>query len=536
MVRTATLQRAGDLPGRRRGGIVLFALCLAAYIISVDVTIVNVTLPTIVRRLSATTTDLQWIVDAYNLVFAALVLAAGSLGDRVGRKRTLLAGLGVFALASLAGSLCQTAQQLIAARAVMGLGAALIFPSTLSLLANVFTERKERARAIGFWGATTGIGLATGPIAGGWLLEHYWWGSVFLALVPVAAGVAALIAWAVPSSRDPSTPSLDWRGLLLSSAGMAVLVLGVIEAPDWGWGSTRTLATLAAGVALLAAFVVAEWRTPRPMLDVSLFRNPRFTAASGSVTIAFFALQGFVFLITQYFQFVKQYSPLGTGVRLLPVAVSLAFGAVLGTRLAVRAGNKAVVSAGLALFCAGLLWSSTGSASTSYAEIAGQMLALGLGMGLTSAPATEAIMGAVPKEKAGVGSAVNDATRLFGGTLGVAVIGSISASLYTSRLDATLPPGLPATAVDAARGSIGGALVAAQAVARGGLALPAQRLSDAATGAFLHSLTGGCLVAGGVAAAGALLALALLPARPGAARMEIPEEAGGAEVAEAPAA
>ncbi len=514
----------------RRRGLILFALCLAAYILSVDVTIVNVALPTIVRRLGATTTDLQWIVDAYSLVFAALVLAAGSLGDRLGRKNTLLAGLGVFAVASLAGSLCQTAHELIAARAVMGLGAALIFPATLSLLANVFTERTERARAIGFWGATTGIGLATGPIVGGWLLEHYWWGSVFLSLVPVAAVIAGLIAWAVPPSRDPAAPPLDWRGFLLSSAGMAVLVLSVIEAPDWGWGSVRTLSAMAGGVALLAAFVAAERRISQPMLDVDLFRNPRFTAASGSVTVAFFALQGFVFLITQYFQFVKGYTPLGTGVRLLPVAASLAIGAVLGTRLAVRAGNKAVVGAGLLLFSAGLLWSATGSGTTSYAVIAAQMVALGAGMGLTSAPATEAIMGVVAKEKAGVGSAVNDATRLFGGTLGVAVIGSVSASLYTERLAATLPASLPPAAVTAARGSVGGALIAAHSIAQAGLAQPAQRLSDVATAAFLHSLTGGCLVAGAVAAAGAVLALALLPARPGVSgASSSPETAGELE-------
>jgi hypothetical protein len=221
-----------------------------------------------------------------------------------------------------------------------------------------------------------------------------------------------------------------------------------------------------------------------------------------------------VFLITQYFQFVKGYTPLGTGVRLLPVAVSLAVGAVVGTRLSVRAGNKAVVGAGLLLFCAGLLWSSTGTSATPYLVIAGQMVALGAGMGLTSAPATEAIMGVVPKEKAGVGSAVNDATRLFGGTLGVAVIGSISASLYTDRLNATMPASLPPGAVAAARSSVGGALVAAQHLGQAGLALPAQRLADAAIGAFLHGLAGGCLVAGGVAAAGAVLAFALLPSRP----------------------
>ena len=427
---------------RRRMAIVL-ALCLSAFLISVDVTIVNVALPTLVRSLGATTTQLQWVVDAYSLVFAALVLAAGSLSDRQGRKGTLLAGLGVFAAGSVAGALAGTTSELIAARAVMGLGAALMFPSTLSLLVNVFTERGERARAIGLWGATTGVGIATGPIVGGWLLERFWWGSIFAFMAAAAAVIALLVARAVPTSRDPRTPPVDWPGFAVSSAAMAVLILGVIQAPDWGWGSAAAVSTMAAGVALLVLFVLLERRTGHPMLDVGLFRNPRFTAASGSVAISFFALQGFIFLVIQYFQFIKAFSPLGTGVRLLPVATAVAVASVAGTKLAVRAGNKVIVASGLLFFAAGLLWTATVSASTSYTTIALQMLVLGTGMGLTSAPATEAIMGAVSKAKAGAGSAVNDATRLFGGTLGVAVIGSVAASLYSSRLASTAPAHLP---------------------------------------------------------------------------------------------
>jgi EmrB/QacA subfamily drug resistance transporter len=500
-------------PARKRA--TLLALCVAAFIISLDVTIVNVALPTLVRQTGATTTDLQWVVDAYNLVFAALVLVAGSMSDRLGRKGMLLAGLAVFGAASLAGSLCTTAHQLIGARALMGLGAAMMFPATLSLLTNVFTGRRERSAAIGLWGATTGVGIATGPIIGGWLLEHYWWGSVFLFMVPVAAGVAALAAWAVPTSRDPRTPRTDWRGMILSAAGMGVLVLGIIQAPEWGWGSARAIGTLAAGAALLAAFAAAEARTAQPMLDIALFRNPRFSAASALVAIAFFALNGFIFLITQYFQVVQRFGPLSTGVRMLPVAGSVAVASVIGTRLAVRIGNKIIVGGGLVLFCAALLWISTVSQATPYPVIAAQMVVFGTGMGLTQAPATEAIMGAVPKHKAGIGSAVNDATRLFGGTLGVAVIGSVAASLYTSRLAATLPAGLPARAVTAARGSVGGAMIAAQQASHAGLAHLGSRLQDAAILAFLHSLAGGCLVAGAVAAAGALVAIFLLPARRG---------------------
>ena len=519
-------------PARKR--VTLLALCLAAYIISLDVTIVNVALPSLVRQAGATTTDLQWVVDAYNLVFAALVLVAGSLSDRLGRKGMLLAGLGVFGAASLAGSLAASIGQLIGARAMMGLGAAMMFPATLSLLTNVFTARRERAAAIGLWGATTGVGIATGPIIGGWLLEHYWWGSVFLFMVPVAAGVAVLAAWAIPTSRDLRAPKTDWRGLILSAAGMGVLVLGIIQAPDWGWGSARTIGTLAAGATLLAAFAVAEARTGQPMLDIALFRNPRFTAASGSVAIAFFALNGFIFLMTQYFQVVKGFGPLGTGVRLLPVAGSVAVASVTGTRLAVRIGNKIIVGGGLSLFCAALLWISTVSQATPYGVIAAQMIVCGTGMGLIQAPATEAIMGAVPKHKAGVGSAVNDATRLFGGTLGVAVIGSVAASLYASRLTAMLPAGLPARAITAARGSVGGAVIAAQRTRQAGFTQLGSRLKDTAILAFLHSFSGGCLVAGAVAAVGALVAIFLLPARPSASTTSQPDASTGPDQVSTP--
>jgi EmrB/QacA subfamily drug resistance transporter len=499
--------------GRARA--ILLALSLSAFIISVDVTIVNVALPTLVRSLGATATQLQWVVDAYSLVFAALVLAAGSLSDRQGRKGTLLIGLAVFASASLAGALVDTTAELIAARAVMGLGAALMFPSTLSLLVNVFTERGERAKAIGIWGATTGVGIATGPIVGGWLLERFWWGSIFAFMAAAAAAVAVLVARVVPTSRDPRTPPVDWRGFGLSSVAMAVLVLGVIEAPEWGWASAAAVSAMAAGIGLLALFVVFERRADHPMLDVRLFRNPRFSAASGSVAISFFALQGFIFLVTQYFQFIKGFSPLGTGVRLLPVATTVAVASVVGTKLAVRAGNKVIVAAGLLCFAAGLLWTATVSTSTSYATIVGQMLLLGVGMGLTSAPATEAIMGAVPRAKAGVGSAVNDATRLFGGTLGVAVIGSVAASLYSSRLAATAPAHLPAPAAAAAKASVGGAILASQALTRAGFPHAGTALAASASGAFLHSLAGGCAVAGGVVLAGAIMAVLFLPARPG---------------------
>jgi EmrB/QacA subfamily drug resistance transporter len=498
----------------QRRHLALATLCMAAFVISLDTTIVNVALPSLVRQLDASTTDLQWVVDAYSLVFAALILAAGSLSDRLGRKGTLILGLGVFGGASLAGSAGTTVQQLVVARAVMGLGAALMFPATLSLISNIFTQRAERARAIGFWGATTGVGIALGPIIGGWLLGRFWWGSVFLLMAPVAVGIAALVAVVVPPSRDPSTPPLDWPGLALSAVGMGTLVFTIIEAPHWGWMSVPTLAGCIASTVILVAFLVVERRRAHPMLDISLFRNPRFTAASGSVTVAFFALAGFIFLATQYFQFLKAYTPLSTGVRLLPVAGSVAVSSLVGTRLAVRVGNKLVVASGLVLLSAAFLLISTTSAATTYTVIAVQMLLLGTGMGLTSAPATEAIMGVVSKEKAGVGSAVNDATRLLGGTLGVAVIGSVSASLYGARLGSAIPPGLPRAAIEAAEGSVGGAIISSQHLVQAGLQSEGHQLHLAAVDAFEYSFARGCLVAFAVAAAGALLAWLLLPARP----------------------
>src|ERR671934_69172 len=385
--------------------LILFSLLLAAFVINLDTTIVNVALPTLVRELHASNTQLQWVVDAFNLFFAASVLAVGSLSDRFGRKGMLLAGLAVFGAASLAGGLTNDPGRLIAARAVMGVGAAMVFPSTLSLLTNVFTERRERALAIGLWGAVTGVAIALGPIVGGWLLELSDWRSIFFAMTPIAALAGVLVAGYVPTSRDPRAPRIDLGGFALSTATVGLLVYTIIEAPNHDWGSMRTLAGFALTALLGAAFAAWERRTEEPMLDLSLFRNPRFTAASGSVAISFFALSGFIFLVTQYFQFLKGYSPLSTGVRLLPVASTVAISSILGTRLAVRIGTKLVVAAGLASMAAFYLWVTTTTASTSYATIAAQMIVLGTGMGLTSAPATEAIMGVVPKTKAGVGSA-----------------------------------------------------------------------------------------------------------------------------------
>ena len=494
---------------------ILVALLLAAFLVNLDTTLVNVALPAMVRELHATTTQLQWVVNSYNLVFAALLLTFGSLSDRFGRKRMLLAGLAVIGTASLAGGFTTSPAQLIAARAVMGLGAAMTFPATLSVISNVFTERKERARAIGLWGAIAGVAIAMGPIVGGWLLEHFSWASIFIAMAPVAAVAAIGVALAVPASKDPDAAAPDIPGLVLSSAIMALLVFTIIEAPDYGWGAPRSLAGFAASAVLLAAFIARERQAAHPMLDVRLFRNMRFSAASGAVTVSFFTLFGFIFLITQYFQFVRGYGPLSTGVRLLPVALSVGAGSVAGTQLAVRAGTKLIVTTGLVATAVFYGWVAvTTTATLSYGVIAAQMVLYGLGLGLTSAPATESIIGAISRRKAGVGSAVNDSTRLVGGTLGVAVIGSVSASVYGSRLTATLPASVPGRVAAAAHQSVGAAYVAAGKITALGHPALGQALHHASTNAFLRGLTVSALVAGGVAAVGAFLAALFLPAQP----------------------
>ncbi len=499
--------------------LILVALLLAAFLVNLDTTLVNVALPALTRQLHATTTQLQWVVDVYNLVFAALLLTFGSLSDRFGRKGMLLAGLAVVGAASLAGGFTTSAAQLIAARAVMGLGAAMTFPATLSLLTNVFTERRERARAIGLWGAVAGVAIALGPIVGGWLLADFSWGSIFFAMAPVAVLAMAGVVVAVPASRSPETARPDVPGLVLSSATMALLVFTIIEAPGYGWTAGRSLAGFAVSAALLAAFIAAERRAAHPMLDVRIFRDRRFSAASMAVTVSFFTLLGFIFLITQYFQFVRGYSALSAGVRLLPVAMSVAVGSVAGTQLAVRAGTKLVVTTGLVAMAGFYGWvAATTSASLSYGVIAVQMVLYGLGMGLSSAPATESIMGAISRSKAGVGSAVNDATRLIGGTLGVAVIGSVYLSVYGSRLTATTPPGVPGQLTALAHQSVGAAYAASGSLAGAGHPVLGQALQLASTNAFLRGLTAGALVAGGVAAVGAILAALFLPAQARPAR------------------
>ncbi len=491
-----------------RPGLALAVVLAATFLINVDTTIVNVALPALSRELRATTSDLQWVIDAYNLAFAALILTGGTISDRYGRRRTLVGGLLLFAVSSAVAATAGGVGALIAWRVVMGAAAAFVFPTTLSIISLAYPARADRAKAIGAWGAATGAAVALGPIVGGELLAHFWWGSVFVVMVPLAVVTAAAALLVVPADRRTVHTPLDGAGLGFGALGLGALVYTIIEAPSAGWGSARTLVGAVVAVLALAALVRTEQRTAHPMLDVRLFRNLRFTAASGAVTFAFFALFGFIFLIILYFQIMRGYSALEAGVRTLPVAVAIALSSGVGPALAIRIGNKAVVATGLLLVGAGYTWVAlTQTATTSYGVIVMQMLLLGTGMGLSTAPATEAILTVVPPDQVGVGSAVNDATRLVGGTLGVAVIGRVYASLYRRGLDGG---DLPTGAREAARASYGASrAVAAQ--------LPPElgsRLLARADSGFLDGLHAGCGAAAFACALGAAVVLAFLPAHP----------------------
>ncbi|MER5965249.1 MFS transporter [Streptomyces sp. NPDC002057] len=498
-----------------RQRMVLATVCLAALAITLDTTIVNVALPELSRQLSASTRDLQWIVDAYNLSFASLVLTAGSIGDRFGRRPALLAGLAGFALTSLAGGLVDSANALILIRFLMGASAAVIFPTTLSIITNTFPERRERAVAIGIWGAVTGLGVAIGPVVGGVLLAHFSWPSVFFALVPVAA-LAFIAAWIlVPESSSPGEARIDIPGLLLSTAAIGLLVYTIIEGPESGWASPARIAGFLASGVLIVAFIAVEKRRETPMIDVALFRNPAFSAASGSVTVAFFSLFGFIFLVTQYFQLIRGYGTLATGVRILPVAITIAIGSLGGAALAVRVGTRTTVMTGLTFLAASFGWIAVSPTFMPYSVIVGQMILMGLGLGLTTTPATESILSVLPPAKAGIGSAVNDATRETGGTLGVAVLGSIFTSLYASHLPTTTFALLPSPALHNAKESVVGALSIAQSAPPTGR----QQLLDAVQDSFMLGFHIACGVAACICLLG-VLGAAVLPGRPVGTRLQ----------------
>jgi EmrB/QacA subfamily drug resistance transporter len=513
------LTAPGDISDEvhQRRWITLGVLCVSLLIIVMDNTILNVAIPSLVEDLGATNSQLQWIIDSYTLVFAGLLLTSGSLGDRFGRKKALRVGIVVFGVGSMLSALAGSPTQLIITRGLMGIGGALIMPSTLSILTNVFRDPRERARAIAIWAGFAGLAVAIGPITGGLLLAHFRWSSVFWVNIPI--GIAALVLghYFVPESKDPSAPKLDVPGALLSIVGLGSLLFGIIQGPSAGWTAPSVMTAFVLGIVSFSGFIAWELHTPTPMLDVTFFKNPRFTAANSSITLTFFAMFGSMFLLTQYWQFVHGYTPLEAGVRMLPFAATMMITAPLSARLVERVGTKRVVTLGLLIVSGALFGMSFIAVDSPYLRVIVNYSLVSMGMGLAMAPATESVMGSLPREKAGVGSAVNDTTRQVGGALGVAVIGSIVASVYSSRiLEAAPSIGLSGAALDVSKGSLGGALDTA-----GSLGANAAGLTQTAKVAFVDALHAGLRLGAAVVLAAAVVAYLFLPARARAAQPEL---------------
>ena len=494
-------------PRRRQ---ILLVLCLSLLVVVIDNTILNTALPTLARVLHAGTSSLQWITDAYTLCFAALLIPAGALGDRYGRRLSLLGGLTVFALGSTAAAFATGTGMLIAARVVMGLGAAFVMPATLSILNAVFPP-KERPQAIAAWSAVAGVGIVIGPTLGGFLLTHFWWGSVFLINVPLVALAIAGVLLTVPETAEPDGHRLDIAGTVLVAGALFAIVDAIIEAPDRGWTSAATLAETAAGIAALGIFAWWELRTEHPLIDLRIFASRAFSTAAASVTVIFFALFGSLFVLTQYLQLVHGYSPLSAGVRALPFAFAMAAMSPLSPVLAKRLGTRVVIPAGMALMGGGLLDLSMAGVHAAYPPIALAVAVMGAGMGLVMAPASTTIMTTVPAHQAGAGSAINDTIREVGGALGVAIVGSLSAAVYRSRLGGVLATAhAPGHLVHIATSS-----VAAADIAGGRLGgATGSELVAAAHSAFVHAMAMGMRVAACVAIASALAAYFALPRRP----------------------
>ncbi|KAF0961941.1 MFS transporter [Rhodococcus sp. T7] len=430
---------------RTRRFLALAVICLAELLVVLDNTIVNVALPSIGVELRTSVSGLQWVVDAYTLTFAGLLLACGNLGDRYGRRRVMIIGLIGVAIMSIAGANAESLGQVIAARAAMGVFAAAVFPATLALVINIFTDVRERALAIAAWTAMAGFAIAIGPMAGGWLLEHFSWHSVFWINVPIAVVAAIATLMLVPESRASVIGRMDLLGIAASITGITVLVWAIIEAPHNGWTSTVTVGAVAVSIAVLTGFVLWELRTEHPILDLRLFRNRRFSLPALAIAIGYFSMFGFLFLITQYFQGVREYTPLEFGVASLPFAVSVAVGAPVATLLAQRIGTTPVIVFGLLLTGVGLYLGGQVAVDSSYlTDVLPSMVSMALGLAIVQGPATESIMASLPLDEAGAGSAVNDTTREIGGTLGVAVLGSIVASYYATTMSPLLDR-IPAT-------------------------------------------------------------------------------------------
>ncbi|MBI3743794.1 MAG: MFS transporter [Chloroflexi bacterium] len=485
----------------------LIVLSLSLVVIGMDNTILNVTLPTLQRELHASASTLQWIVDLYVLVFAGLLLTMGTVGDRIGRAHALRVGLVIFGAASAAAAYSGSSSSLIATRATMGVGAALIMPATLSIITDVF-PREERGRAIGIWAGMAAMGIGIGPLVGGALLEKFWWGSVFLVNVPVIAIALVGGNLFVPNSRDPSPGAFDIPGVVLSIGAISSFVYAVIEAPSRGWADGLVLGGFALAIVLGAAFAWRELTTASPMLDFKFFRNPRFSFGAASIGVSFFCLFGTTFGMTQYMQFVHGYSPLGAGLRLAPVSLGMLMGSSNAHRWVTRFGTAKVVSVALLILAVVISTYSLWSPDTAYWVVLVTILFFAFGMSNIMTPSTEAVMGAVPLSKAGVGSAMNDVMRQTSGAFGIAVIGSLMNTIYSHKM-ANAVAALPNAAAGPAKDSIGGALQVAAKLpaAQGGT------LANAARHSFTDAFGLALLAGAGTAIVMSALVLRFMPAR-----------------------
>ncbi|GGV18967.1 MFS transporter [Kitasatospora herbaricolor] len=483
--------------GHPRRWAALAALCTSLVVVTIDNTVLNTALPALATGLPASTADLQWINNAYTLVFAAMLITAGSLGARMGQRLALTGGLTVFALGSAVAATAGSAGQLIGLRAVMGLGAAFVMPATLSTIVTLFGPR-ERPKAIALWSATAGLGIVIGPIAGGLLLEHFSWSSVFWINVPLVAIALGAVLLLLPPMPGRPGGRLDIPGLLLSASGLAALVDVIVQGPERGWLSATSLAEAAAAVLLLAAFAGWELRTAEPMVDIRVFAIRAFSLAGVLLAVTFFALFGLLFVFTQYLQLVHGYSPLKAGLGAVPFALAMAATAATSARTAARLGTRHTIAGGLALMSLGLAGVSLVSTGTPYLVIAAAMAVVGAGMGLIMAPASAATVNSLPREKAPTAGSINSVVRELGGVLGIAVVGTVVSASYRDHLESALP-GAPAPAAED--------LTSAHIVAAHLPAEAAGRLLSAADQAFTTAMHGGTWICAAITLVGAVTAL-----------------------------
>jgi EmrB/QacA subfamily drug resistance transporter len=478
------------------------AMVPAVLVVGIDATVLSLALPTLAVSLDASTSQLQWFVSVYLLVFAAVLLPAGMLGDRYGRKRLLLAALVILGLSSLACAYADTPEQFMAARAALGVGAAMIVPAALGALPALFSPT-ERPKAVAAVMAASIVGQPIGPLLGGWLLTSFWWGSVFIINVPVVLVALLTAALLVPESRSHERPRFDPLGIALSSAGLAAVTYGVIRSGQEGWGDRTALAAMALGAGMLAVFVLWERRTAHPLVDIRLFSSPDFSWGTAFATLVSFAMMGLLFAAPLYFQDVVGLDAFGNGLRQLPMIGGLLAGAVVATRLMQTAGARLIVGAGFGFMAAGLVLGSTTSLASGETFAMLWLSLCGLGMGLAIPTTTDAALGALSPEHGGVGSGLIQALRMVGGALGAAVMGSILNSAYRASLEL---PALPEQVTETVREGVSAGVAVAGAVGSGDL-LTAVRL------AFLDGMQASLIAAALAAAVSAALALRFMPRR-----------------------